>query len=134
MMCCAARQRAPQLERVGRRDHRQRRFKAYVCGSHAREKDFVYGLSEEQQRQLDMYIDFLLTENTKFNMTAVRNKIDAYTRHVQDSLALLQALEGVDVTSSAREKVMDVGSGPGLPGIILAIARPDWQVRLQTSD
>ena len=51
-------------------------------------------------------------------------------RHVNDSLALLPAL---DVRMEARgadgqHRVVDVGSGAGFPGMMLAIARPDWQV------
>ncbi len=58
--------------------------------------------------------------------TAVRDKDEAMLRHVEDSLALLASVEAHGVAKGEALRLIDVGSGGGLPGLILAIARPEW--------
>jgi 16S rRNA (guanine527-N7)-methyltransferase len=69
------------------------------------------------------YVDLLVKWNATYNLTAIRNGDDMVTQHLLDSLAILPYLN--DVTSLA-----DIGSGAGLPGIPLAIARADLRVTL----
>lgn len=74
----------------------------------------------------------------QFNLTAVTERTEVMERHVNDSLALLPVIEAAYTekysnSSPVQLNVVDVGSGAGLPGIILAIARPDWQVTLLDS-
>ena len=76
--------------------------------------------------RLAVYLDQLLEANRRFNLTAVRDRETAWRRHVIDSLTLLAGLE----TLPAGATIIDVGSGGGLPGIPLAIARPDLRVTL----
>jgi len=69
------------------------------------------------------------------NLTAVTERCAVMERHVEDSLALLPIIENAYTNNfptmeSVKLKLVDVGSGAGLPGIILAIARPDWQITL----
>lgn len=59
---------------------------------------------------------------------AVQTEEDAWERHVLDSLALLPVLEDRLADPSARNRIIDIGSGAGIPGIILAVARPQWHV------
>ncbi len=63
----------------------------------------------------------LLKWNRVYNLTAIRDPEQAITHHLLDSLAVLPCLEGVGTLA-------DVGSGGGLPGIPLAIVRPDLAV------
>ncbi len=73
------------------------------------------------------YLELLLEANQAFNLTAITDPEEAWTKHIEDSLTLLPDLEGV------TGKVVDVGSGGGLPAIPLAIARPDLQFTLVES-
>lgn len=77
-------------------------------------------LTDQQQQQLLDYVALLDKWNRTYNLTAVRDPLEMITRHLLDSLALLPWLDHNELT--------DVGSGAGLPGIPLAIARPDLQV------
>jgi 16S rRNA (guanine527-N7)-methyltransferase len=77
-----------------------------------------------QQRLLD-YLALLAKWNRTYNLTAVREPQAMVGYHVLDSLAVMPHLAG--------ESLVDVGSGGGLPGIPLAIARPSWRVALVES-
>lgn len=70
--------------------------------------------------RLGRYLALLLEANKSFNLTAVRDPDEAWTRHVFDSLTLLPLL--AELAEGAR--VIDVGSGGGLPGIPLAVTLP----------
>jgi 16S rRNA (guanine527-N7)-methyltransferase len=76
--------------------------------------------------RLAHYLELLLQTNQKFNLTAVRESDEAWRRHVVDSLTLLPGLE--DMRDGGR--LVDVGSGGGLPGIPLAICLPACEVTL----
>lgn len=75
------------------------------------------------------YLDLLYEANERFNLTAVRSRDEAWTRHIGDSLTLLPMLSEL----SEGAEVIDVGSGGGAPGLILAIALPDLRFTLVES-
>ncbi len=78
-----------------------------------------------QQKLLD-YLALMHKWNQAFNLTAVRDPLEMVSRHLLDSLVLLSYLQG--------ENCLDMGTGPGLPGIPLAIMRPDMQFTLLDSN
>jgi 16S rRNA (guanine527-N7)-methyltransferase len=80
-------------------------------------------LTKKQLEQLLDYLGLLSKWNTVYNLTAVRDPVQMVVQHILDSLAVLYAF------TDARN-VLDVGAGGGLPGIVLAIARPEMQVSL----
>lgn len=80
----------------------------------------------ELLERLARYLDMLLQANKRFNLTAVREPDAAWRKHIIDSLTILLGLEPLEESKS----VIDVGSGGGLPGIPVAISRPDLQVTL----
>lgn len=80
------------------------------------------GVPDGFQERVLAYIDLIAKWNRVYNLTAIRETDKALTHHVLDSLAVLPHIPG--------DRIADVGSGAGLPGIPLALARPSWQVTL----
>ena len=76
--------------------------------------------------QLGDYLARLLAMNEQMNLTAIKDAESAWERHVLDALTLLPLL--AEVRAGAR--LVDIGSGGGIPGRVLAIARPDLRVTL----
>ena len=81
-----------------------------------------------RERLLD-YMKLLVKWNRTYNLTAIRDPLAMVTHHLLDSLSVLPHLP----LAAAGSRMADVGSGAGLPGIPLAIARPSWRVALAES-
>ncbi|MCH8153533.1 MAG: 16S rRNA (guanine(527)-N(7))-methyltransferase RsmG [Planctomycetes bacterium] len=75
--------------------------------------------------RLGSYLAMLLDANTRFNLTAISDPDGAWIKHIFDSLTLLPYIASAQAT-----RVIDVGSGGGLPGVPLAIAIPAMQFTL----
>ena len=88
--------------------------------------DLALTLSEKQRQQLLSYVMLLAKWNKVYNLTSVRDIDVMVSRHLLDSLTVLPFLVG--------HSLLDVGSGAGLPGIPIAIARPDLAVTLLDSN
>lgn len=73
---------------------------------------------------LVQYLDLLLHWNRTYNLTSIRDADDALTLHLADCLAVVAPLERV----AASGRLLDVGSGGGLPGVVLAAMLPGWDV------
>jgi 16S rRNA (guanine527-N7)-methyltransferase len=82
-------------------------------------------LSETQTAKLLDYVALLAKWNAVYNLTAIRDPRQMLIQHILDSLSIVPHLAG-----RGPSAVLDVGSGGGLPGIVLAIALPDWTVTL----
>jgi 16S rRNA (guanine527-N7)-methyltransferase len=76
--------------------------------------------------QLLRYVELLAKWNRTYNLTAIRDPLEMVSHHLLDSLAVLPHLP----LPPLQPTLADVGSGAGLPGIPLAIARPQWRVTL----
>ena len=102
-------------------------------------------LDEHQQNQLLSYVDLMGKWTRVYNLTAVRDPQEMLTHHVLDSLSVvlplrrqLSALHSEGLVSPSGDQVsrdmgkplalLDVGSGAGLPGVVIAITCPDIQV------
>jgi len=88
--------------------------------------DLGFPLSAEQQGLLLQYLVLLGKWNQVYNLTAVRDLAKMVAAHLLDSLSVIPLLSG--------ENVLDVGSGAGLPGIPIAVAKPDCEVTLLDSN
>ncbi|GIU35083.1 16S rRNA (guanine(527)-N(7))-methyltransferase RsmG [Shewanella schlegeliana] len=81
--------------------------------------------TEQQKQQLVDFVGMLNKWNKAFNLTSVRDPEQMLIRHIMDSLVVSPHLEG--------KRFIDVGTGPGLPGIPLAILNPDKEFVLLDS-
>ncbi|CAK9138664.1 unnamed protein product [Ilex paraguariensis] len=94
-------------------------------------------LTPHQKQQINLYVETLLQWNQKMNLTAVREASGVMERHVEDSLAIISPIKSSYLShcgaSCENLNLVDVGSGAGLPGLILAIACPGWNVTLLES-
>lgn len=82
-------------------------------------------LAEEQKQQLIAYVNMLDKWNNAYNLTSVRNPAEMVVRHIMDSVVVAPYLHG--------QRFIDVGTGPGLPGIPLAIVMPEAHFTLLDS-
>lgn len=83
-------------------------------------------LSAEQRQKLLDYVALLQKWNKVYNLTAIRDAGQMVSHHILDSLTVLPHLW--------PGRWLDVGCGAGLPGLVLAIARPDWSFTLLDSN
>lgn len=83
-------------------------------------------LSEEQEKQFLKYYDFLVSENQKYNLTAITSKEEVFYKHFLDSV-----LPESEITKNA--KIIDIGSGAGFPAVPLKIVRSDLKFTLVDS-
>ena len=91
-----------------------------------KENDFIQELmeigielNEKQIKQFSDYADFLLEYNSHTNLTAIRNRDDVYLKHFFDSLLISK------FKKFENEKILDIGSGAGFPGVVLKIVYPE---------
>ena len=87
-------------------------------------------LTESQQAQLLAYMDMIAKWTKVYNLTAVRDAQEMLTHHLLDSLAVVLPLrrELAKLPPSDSRTLLDVGSGAGLPGIVIAITCPEVAV------
>jgi 16S rRNA (guanine527-N7)-methyltransferase len=80
-------------------------------------------LNDTQQRKLLDYVALLAKWNNVYNLTAIRDPRQMLIQHILDSLTIVPHL-----APRGPSAVLDVGSGGGLPGIVLAIVLPEWTI------
>jgi len=82
-------------------------------------------VDERQQSLLLDYLALLSKWNSVYNLTAIRDPQQMLIQHVLDSLSIIPHLAGQGPSAA-----LDVGTGGGLPGIVMAIVLPDWRITL----
>lgn len=95
-----------------------------------KEKAAVFGidLNDFQLNQFRRYYEMLVEKNKVMNLTAITERAEVIDKHFVDSLALVKT--GVDLTD---QKILDLGTGAGFPGIPLKIAFPNLRITLLDS-
>jgi 16S rRNA (guanine527-N7)-methyltransferase len=81
-------------------------------------------LDDPTADRLVAYLDLLQRWNGTYNLTAVRDPSEMLTQHLFDCLAVIEPLRRV----AGAGRLLDVGSGGGLPGVVIALLCPGWQV------
>ena len=87
-----------------------------------------FDLDQSAHARLSRFVELLLEENTKLNLTAIRDADKVWPLHICDSLAIAPL-----IASAGAKRIIDLGSGGGVPGIPLACANPSLQVTLLDS-
>ena len=77
--------------------------------------------------KLDKYYHLLITENEKYNLTNITEETSVYLKHFYDSLTITKAI------NLDNQKILDVGSGAGFPGLVLKIVFPNIKIDLLDS-
>lgn len=80
--------------------------------------------TDEIINKLEKYYKILIEENKKYNLTAITNKEEVYLKHFYDSLTITK------IISLNNQKLCDIGSGAGFPGLVLKIVFPDLDITL----
>jgi len=83
-------------------------------------------LPDGAEDQLLRYLALLVKWNAAYNLTAVRDPEQMVVKHLLDSLSILPCVQG--------DSLIDVGTGAGLPGLVLAMVKPELQVTLLDSN
>lgn len=95
-------------------------------------KRYGIDLTEDQEQMLEEYYRLLVSYNEKVNLTAVTDRDDVIKTHFLDSALILSSDISLSL-SSGKIRVLDVGTGAGFPGLVLAILRPEWDIVLLDS-
>ena len=81
-------------------------------------------ITAKQLKDLDTYYNLLVSENKKYNLTAITEEKDVYLKHFYDSLTIVKS---VNLTN---QYICDIGTGAGFPGMVLKIVFPDIKINL----
>jgi 16S rRNA (guanine527-N7)-methyltransferase len=78
------------------------------------------------QDKILAYVELLIKWNAAYNLTAIRDPKEMMTKHIMDSLSITPYING--------ERILDIGTGAGLPGILLALLKPESSIILLDSN
>lgn len=81
-------------------------------------KELEIDFTEKQLRELEIYKNFLIEYNNHTNLTAIKDEPGIYLKHFYDSLTLYPYIK-------EKQKILDIGTGAGFPGMVLAITCPE---------
>ena len=82
-------------------------------------------ITDVQNMQILRYLDGLLLWGKAYNLTAITDPDEALVKHIFDCMAIIPMLPFV---TQSNKSLLDIGTGAGLPSVILAILKPDWHI------
>jgi 16S rRNA (guanine527-N7)-methyltransferase len=85
-------------------------------------------LLAEYAESFTVFEQLLVDENQKYNLTRITEPKQIRLRHFIDSMAGLGMLDELSTSLKKSLRILDIGSGAGFPGLVLAISRPEWQI------
>ena len=91
--------------------------------------DMNLSTSEHERSQLIAYLGLMAKWNHVYNLSAIRELDKMVSHHLLDSLVIVQTFRDW-LTNIKQPSVLDVGTGGGLPGVVLAIMNPTWHITL----
>jgi 16S rRNA (guanine527-N7)-methyltransferase len=83
---------------------------------------------DEHRDKLDRFAELLIAENQKYNLTRIDSPEQIEVRHFLDSLAGVSVLDALSKRTGKPLTILDIGSGAGFPGLVLAMVRPQWRI------
>ena len=92
-------------------------------------KDLNIQINDDILNKLDIYYNFLVEYNNHTNLTAITEENEVYLKHFYDSLTIVKSIDLLTI-----ESLIDVGTGAGFPGMVLAIFYPNLKVTLLDSN
>ena len=92
-------------------------------------KELNINITDDILNKLDIYYNFLVEYNSHTNLTSITEEEDVYLKHFYDSLTIVKAID-----LNTVDTLIDVGTGAGFPGMVLAIVYPSLKVTLLDSN
>lgn len=89
-----------------------------------------FNLSERQIEKIEIFSDEIIKKNKIINLLSRKEEENIYERHILDSLQFINLLKELNIKNDDKLNIVDIGSGGGFPGVILAIALPDFKFTL----
>ncbi|MDO4488226.1 MAG: 16S rRNA (guanine(527)-N(7))-methyltransferase RsmG [Eubacteriales bacterium] len=103
----------------------------FITKLNNRLQEMQIDLDEEKLKNLEVYYHMLIEKNKVMNLTAITEEDEVITKHFVDSLSLVsKTAVGEDFKNGKHIKCIDVGTGAGLPGLVLKIAYPNIEMVL----
>ncbi|ADK69342.1 16S rRNA (guanine(527)-N(7))-methyltransferase RsmG [Mycoplasma mycoides subsp. mycoides] len=87
-----------------------------------------FTINQEIKNKLDLYYQILIQENQKYNLTRITELNEVFEKHFLDSLLFVEQFQIID------QKIADIGTGAGFPGIVLKIFFPNIKLTLIESN
>jgi 16S rRNA (guanine527-N7)-methyltransferase len=101
--------------------------KKLLDNTNIKTEDFQ-AIQSEYREKLDRFSEMLIAENQKYNLTRIDGPEQVRLRHFLDSLTGLSVLDTLSQKTGKPLRILDIGSGAGFPGLVLAIVRPTWHI------
>ena len=91
-------------------------------------------LTDDQEEKLNLYLELLIRWNKRFNLTSITERDEVIRKHFLDSAIILKDDIDTLFSTAVESSLLDLGTGAGFPGMVLAILKPEWKITLADSN